>query len=132
MNRAKVSVVVKSKLEHIRKGRLLVVMYVLFFSFLAFTDPRKLPILFLILPVAWLWICLSLSFFLLINKLPSRRRTTARNNMIYSVILAGFVCLILLLRSVDQLNTKDVILVLILFLIARPYLRRLFTTQQAK
>ena len=122
----------KKGIEHIGKGRLLVAMYVFFFLFLMTTDPQKLPVLLLILPVAWLWICLSLSFYLLIRKLPSRRGNLSRNDMIYSITLSSFICLLLLLRSVNQLNGKDVILVIILFLVARPYLRRLLTVQQSK
>ena len=122
----------KNKLERIRKGRLLVAMYALLFIFLFFTDPRQLPVLFLILPVIWLWGCLALTFYLLIRKLPSRRGNSSKNNVIYSVTISSFLCLLLLLRSVNQLNGKDVILVVVLFLVARPYLRRLLSSQQSK
>ena len=122
----------KHRLEHIGKGRLLVAMYVLLFIFLIFTNPKKLPVLFLILPVIWFWACLSLSLYLGMRIIPSRRINKSRNDMIYSIAIAGFVCLLLLLRSVNQLNSKDVVLVLILFLVARPYLRRLLADQRTK
>jgi cobalamin synthase len=118
----------KDKLEHIPKGRLLVALYVLLFIFLIFTDPQKLPVLFLIVPIVWLWACLSLTIYLVIRKLPSRKGNIPRNDIIYSVVIATFMCLILLLRSVNQLNGKDIVLVVILFLVTRPYLRRLLSS----
>ena len=117
----------KDKLEHIPKGRLLVAMYVLLFIFLITTDPQKLPVLLLIVPVVWLWVCLSLTFYLVLRRLPSRKINTERNDMVYSIATATFLCLILLLRSVNQLNGKDIVLVAILFFVARPYLRRLLS-----
>ncbi len=119
----------KDRLEHIPKGRLLVALYVLLFIFLIFTDPQKLPILFLIVPIVWLWVCLSLTMYLFIRKMPSRKGNAPRNDIIYSIVIATFLCLILLLRSVNQLNGKDIILVLILFLVTRPYLRRLLSSK---
>ena len=119
----------KNKLEHIPKGRLLVALYVFLFIFLIFTDPQKLPILLLIIPIAWLWVCLSLTMYLVIRKMPSRKGNVPRNDIIYSIVIATFLCLILLLRSVNQLNGKDIVLVVILFLVTRPYLRRLLSSK---
>lgn len=105
--------------------KVIAIMYGLLFLFLGTTDPRNLPILLLIVPVVWLFCCLSLTIFLCINFYGSKDRLTKRKDIVYAVGGAGVLCVILLLRSVNQLNAKDVMLIIIFFAIAFFYVSKI-------
>ena len=105
--------------------KLLAMMYGLFFLFLSTTNPRSLPILLLILPVLWLFLCLTLTIFLCINLYAEKNKPIEKKDIVISMGGAGVFCIILLLRSVNQLNARDVLLVVTFLVIASFYVRKI-------
>jgi FlaA1/EpsC-like NDP-sugar epimerase len=105
--------------------RITILMYVILLIFLAFTNPSKLPIYVIIVPIVWLFVCMSFTAHLLIGKFQKDKDTHKRRNLIYSAGFSGLICTVILLRSVDQLNSKDVLLVVIFLAVASFYAGKL-------
>lgn len=88
----------------------LLVLYSGFFVFLFATDPRKLSVIWLILPFIWLYLCLFLTFIYVIDWLSANHRHSRRQSLLAG-LLAAIPTLMLLLGSVDQLTIKDGLLI---------------------
>jgi len=105
--------------------KIVAIMYGLFFLFLSLTSPSNLPILLLIAPVIWLFFCLTLTVLLCINIYRLKDKVIDRKDVIYAASGAGVSCVILLLRSVNQLNARDVLLIIFFLAIASFYLSKI-------
>jgi len=102
-----------------------IAMYSLLGVFFILTSPSNLPILMLIAPVVWLFIALSITFYLLLGWSKLGVGEKDRRDAIYGMSGAGVICSVLLLRSVNQLNGRDILLVSIFAVIAGFYVRKL-------
>ncbi len=96
-------------------------MYAFLGLFLIFTNPRDLPLLGLIFPIFWLFLCLTLSSYILLTMIRNGAEADVKRRLIYSAGFSLMVCSIVLLRSVDQLNGRDLLLVLLFMIIASFY-----------
>lgn len=99
------------------------VLYLVFIGFMLFTDPQKLPIVWLLLPFVLLFLALYLTAkFVLVNV---RKNSTNKNNTVIASIIAGAPCLVLLLDSVNQLTVRDVFLIIVLAIFGMFYAGRI-------
>lgn len=100
-------------------------MYVLLFLFLGATNPDELPVIFLILPVVWLFATLVLTILALASffKLNVSQDSTLRQ-VGYASLAASIPTGLLLLQSINQLTAKDTFLYLIFAVVALVYVRR--------
>ncbi len=96
-------------------------MYVFLGLFLIFTNPRDLPMLGLIFPIIWLFLCLTLSSYILLTMIRNSAEADVKRLLIYSAGFSLMVCSIILLRSVNQLNGRDLLLVLLFMIVASFY-----------
>jgi len=101
----------KAKAYAIRFKRVirLVLVWVVLFLWLSLTDPRKLPIVFLIVPFGLLFTAIFLTVSLLVSRFFPR--VTELKRRLVASSLAGLPCFLLLLSSVDQLTWRDVALI---------------------
>lgn len=94
------------------------------FVFLASTDPFKLPAALLAAPILWMFLCIVYTMFILQKIISSSSDKSDLSRLWYGVIVAMFPTLILLLRSINQLTFKDLVLVLILATVGIGYVKR--------
>ena len=100
-------------------------MYGAFFMFLSTTSPRNLPAVLLLLPLLWLFISLTGSALLLFRIVnPQKTEEGSRKQLGYAAVGAAVPIGMMLLRSIDQLTAKDVVLIVLLSAIALFYLGR--------
>ncbi len=104
---------------------LILVMFVILLAFFMKTDPKSLPVILLIAPVAWLFVILSLSFYLGLNWSNIDLNKVSRKDIIYSLVGSGVISIALLLRSVNQLNGRDILLTTIFLVVASFYAKKL-------
>lgn len=84
-------------------------LYLALFLWLSLTDPRKLPIVLLIVPFGLLFAALFMTVSLLIKQfLP---RMTQGKRRLAAACVSGLPCFLLILSSVNQLTWRDVALV---------------------
>lgn len=107
--------------SHKKIARTALGMYVLLFLFFAFTNPRSLSVPLLIAPVVWLFVSLSLTFYLVFSKIFRNRNFGNKKVALYAIVTATCICLILLLKSINQLSSRDIILVVIFISVASIY-----------
>lgn len=81
--------------------------------FLMTTNPYKLPVIFLLITLIWAYGCLT-SLVLLVIKILRPEELFGTRQILYSAILAAVPTGMLLLRSIDQLTVKDLVLIGIL------------------
>ncbi len=84
-------------------------LYLALFLWLSLTDPRKLPIVLLIVPFALLFTALFMTISLIIRQFMPRM-TVAKRRLAAGCI-SGLPCFLLILSSVNQLTWRDVALV---------------------
>ena len=97
---------------------------ILFLGFLAYTDPKNLPAVLLLAPLSVLFLLLATVSMLVSRLVFSVSGTaTTKKQLVYSIIFASVPVIMLLLRSVDQLTVKDVLLISILASVIVFYLR---------
>ena len=94
-----------------RRILILIVLYGGFLTFLLSTDPRKLPVGWLILPFIWLFLSLFLTFIYIIDWFSDGHRHSRRQSLTAG-LLAAIPTSMLLLDSVDQLTLKDIFLII--------------------
>mgnify|MGYP003552213979 CR=1 FL=1 len=103
----------------------LVGMWVLLFVFMSFTNPEKLSAVLLISPVAWLFVCLFATVYAIQNYLSGRRMAELSiKNIGFSAVVALLPTSLLLLKSINQLTTKDLVLMGVFVGITFNYVRR--------
>lgn len=91
--------------------------------FLLTTNPNSLPIWLVITPVLWLFVTLVYSFFSLISMFSPR---SPRPRKVWlSFMLALLPTMLLLLKSINQLSPKDILLLLVLSVLGLFYSSRL-------
>lgn len=96
----------------------LVILYLVGFVFLAFTDPRNLPLPLLILPFIYVFITIFLTTKLLITSLARNRGLGISVGLTVTI----FIVLTLILASIRQLSSRDVLISLALTVILSWYL----------
>lgn len=121
------------KLQYFKKHlvKLIIGMYSVLVVFLLFTDPRSLPVYILVVPIVWLFACISLTMFVLLSKMYKTGDAHDRKNLIYAMAFSGLICTILLLRSVNQLNGRDLLLVIVFLVLATFYASKLRISSKA-
>lgn len=103
----------------------LVGMWVLLFVFMSFTNPERLSAVLLISPVAWLFVCLFATVYAIQNYLSGRRMADLSiKNIGFSAVVALLPTSLLLLKSINQLTTKDLVLMGVFVAITFNYVRR--------
>lgn len=103
----------------------LVGMWLLLFVFMSLTNPEKLSAVLLISPVVWLFICLFSTVYAIQNyQRGVRMADLSVKNIGFSAVVALLPTSLLLLKSINQLTTKDLILMGVLAAIAFNYVRR--------
>jgi hypothetical protein len=120
------------KLIEIKKHLLAVTMgmYSILVIFLMFTDPRKLPVVALVAPIIWLFVCLSLSMYLVLTRFNAHKKSGNRRIIVYAISLSAMLCVVILLRSVNQLNGRDVLLIAVFLAIVSFYSGKLRLTSK--
>jgi hypothetical protein len=98
-------------------------MYGILLLFFVFTSPRDLPQIFLIVPIGLIFICLSLTFYLLIRLYAASRQSN--KIYVYAITPSFLICLILTLKSIDQLSGRDILLVFVFIIVSSVYLSRM-------
>lgn len=115
-------------MQNITNKRLAVVllgMYGALFIFLSSTSPQNIPAAVLLLPLVWLFMSLTGTGLLILRLVqPHKSEEDLRKQLGYASIGAAVPIGMLLLRSIDQLTTKDVILIVLLSAIGLFYLGR--------
>lgn len=97
---------------HIRRHHRLIklgLVYLVLFGWLFLTDPRKLPIVLLIVPFILLFTAVYLSVALLLRRFFPK--VTQGKRRLAAACVAGLPCFLLVLSSVDQLTWRDVALI---------------------
>ena len=99
--------------------------YVSLFVFLVFTDPQKLPVLLLLIPIIWLFAGIVCSILIVARVVyANSSRSINLRQLLVSVALAGFPSGMLLLSSINQLTFRDVLLMSFISVIIIFYSRR--------
>lgn len=88
---------------------------------IVFTNPYKLPLLFLVIPFA----LIGFGCYLALSGLMRLGSVSARKRKLISAILSTALLLILLMQSIRQLCLKDVLILLALLAGITFYIRRL-------
>lgn len=77
-------------------------------TFLLSTDPRKLPVVLVVVPFLLLFVALFYTIWLLLHKIGRRR------SAVIAVCLATLPVLMIVLQSINQLTIRDVVILLVL------------------
>ena len=77
------------------------------YVFLMSTNPHKLPIGWLLLPFLWIFVAIFYSLRIFLRVI--RRRKKSKNSTTLALIGATLPTLLLILGSINQLTTKDVL-----------------------
>lgn len=101
---------------------ILLVSVTLLVALLLFTDPRKVPIIVLLLPFVLLFLVIFESVSLALHRFMPR--LSSRKRKIIAATLGGLPCFLLLLSSINQLTWRDVTLVTVLLLLGLFYSSR--------
>lgn len=117
---------------HITKNTLyLSVLYGGLVIFLFTTDPTKLPLALLLLPIVWLFLCLFVAGYYLLPKLFIGSTTFSRSrSRVLAFLIAILPSMLLLLKSIDQLTVRDGLLLFALILFAVFYASRISFLKQ--
>ena len=105
--------------------RVSLLVVILLLGFLLFTNPNNLPILLLITPIFLLFVFLTSSISVVLKALHKNPASNPSGVSVYAVTFSFVTCLALLLRSIDQLNGKDILLIIILFVVSIFYIRHI-------
>jgi uncharacterized membrane protein YccC len=108
-----------------KKSFLTILLYVGFIVFLFTTNPNKLPIGLLLLPIAWLFLCLFVAARFLFSRLLKNSKLSRSRRNTLALLAAGLPSLLLLLKSIDQLTARDSLLLLLLIGFALFYASRI-------
>ncbi len=92
-----------------KKLIILVLVWVSLLLWLSLTDPRKLPIVLLMVPFVLLFAAIFLTVSLVISRFIPKVSSVKRRTVASSV--AGLPCFLLVLSSVNQLTWRDVALI---------------------
>jgi hypothetical protein len=93
--------------------------------FLLSTNPQKLPAMFLLLPVLWLFVAIMATALLILRLInPGMANGHGGQQLLYASIVSGVPSGMLLLNSIDQLTIKDVLLIGLLAVIVLFYTGR--------
>jgi len=108
-------------------------MYGALLLFLSTTKPTNLPVILLLVPLTWLFVCLLATIILIAGYF----RLNLGNESIYKqVSYASLLALIptglLLLQSINQLTAKDIMLCIVFAVIALVYVRRFRLSQKSR
>ncbi len=100
-----------------------VILHASLLFFLSITSPHKLPVLLLLLPLIWMFACI-VTDVLLVMRLIHPNRAQNKKQLLYAVIIAAVPAGMLLLRSIDQLTFKDLLLISLLTVVTLFYFTR--------
>jgi hypothetical protein len=116
-----------TSLFRIKKQTLgLIFLYLGLIIFLFSTDPNKLSIGWLILPLVWLFLCFFMTTLILIKRVPTKIRNLSKSKQYtISFLVASLPTLMILLKSINQLTAKDFILFLIFYFLISFYVSKL-------
>jgi len=98
---------------------------IILIGFLLFTNPNDLPILLLVTPILLLFVFLTSSISAALKVLHKNPASNPSGVSVYAVTFSFVACLALLLRSIDQLNSKDILLIILLFIVSIFYIRHI-------
>jgi hypothetical protein len=107
-----------------RLKRTLVLMYLVLILFFAFTNPQNLPIALIVAPILWAFACLSMTFYLVLQWFGGEKEGAHKRSLLLSTTFSGVLCLVLLLRSINQLNSRDLLLATVFFIVASIYISK--------
>jgi hypothetical protein len=115
------------RLPHPNKQvNLTIILYGGLVVFLLSTDPDRLPIGLLLLPIAWLFLCLFITIRYLLDRLfKGKRALSSSRRFSLAFLFAALPSLLLLLSSINQLTVRDVLLLLAVVLFGVFYVSRL-------
>lgn len=104
-----------SFIQKFRKHGLAIVPFILLGVFLLTTSPKQLPLALLVVPFILLFICLLVIFLLVLRRVTFHtHRPFARKQFAVAATLAFLPSLVVVLRSIDQLTIKDVLILSVL------------------
>jgi hypothetical protein len=106
-----------------RTTLLLVLLYISLPVFLVSTNPQRLPIILLILPVVLLFIILYTTVYLLLTRKVKLAKSISKTRLIVIAGLTAIVpVLMLVLASIRQFTLKDILLTIALLVCVSWYL----------
>ena len=107
------------------KTFLLIALYGGFVTFLLTTDPKRLPVGILLLPIVWLFLCLFIAAWYLLKLVFKLRPLSRSKHYLLSFLAAVLPSILLLLQSINQLTWRDTLLLLALVSFGLFYTKRL-------
>ncbi len=108
--------------KKIQKLVALAVVYASLPLLLLLTDPQKLPLIALVLPVVLIFVICFVTVLLIVRLV--RPSTGATKQRVIAFLSALLPTLIIVLQSIQQLSTKDVLIVLSLWLVFVWYMQK--------
>lgn len=100
--------------------------------FLAMTNPKRLPPVLLIIPFVLLFLIIFLGVLAVGRVISGRQslvRASERRSRVPTFVVSALPVLLLVLQSVGQLTSKDVMIVLTIFSLAYLYIARFATVR---
>ncbi len=116
------TVIAAMKLQKLYTPAKIIGLYLALFLWLSLTDPRKLPIVLLIVPFALLFAAIFMTVSFVLKQFMPRMSVTKRR--LAAACVSGLPSFLLILSSVNQLTWRDVALVAFLSIILLFYASR--------
>lgn len=112
----------------LKKRIFFILLYVGLFGFLFLTNPRSMPLVLLIVPFIWIYLAIFFASYYFMYRVVGwiAQHPISRRKSLAGASLAAFVpTSILILKSINQLTIRDIVIVSIFGLIMAFYINRL-------
>lgn len=112
----------------LKKWIFFILLYAGLFGFLFFTNPRSMPLVLLVVPFVWIYLAIFIASYYFIHRVVgwAAQRSISRRKSLAGASLCAFVpTSILILKSINQLTVRDIVIVSIFGLIMAFYINRL-------
>lgn len=111
--------------HHNKLIRILLLLIGTLLVFISNTDPKNLPIALVLVPAFLIFGILLLSFYLILRWTKLNNENLSSKYVLYSLVCSGVISSGLLLRSVNQLSGRDVLLGTVFLIIISIYTNKL-------
>lgn len=111
--------------HHNKLIRILLMLIGTLIVFISNTDPNNLPIVLVLIPAILIFGILLLSFYLVLKWTKLENEKLSSKYVLYSLVCSGVISSGLLLRSVNQLSGRDVLLGVVFLVIVSIYTNKL-------
>jgi peptidoglycan/LPS O-acetylase OafA/YrhL len=113
-------------MKRTRKYLGIIVLYLISLGLLLFTNPQHTRPVFLIVPLLIFFAAIFLTLMTMLSGFARRRgRRPSRNSVIAAAIITALPVILILLQSIGQLSTRDVITLVLIILILGIYVSKI-------